>query len=473
MCNAKFDGTSSIDIYRTFYAALTRLAVGVRKSMSVLENIARHWLCKDHQTEIKKQLETSRQRCERYWIEVKIPHIQWPSSPDAKKRRSHSQNDYSQADGILEQLGGPEDIEAIQRGDQDWTPATPCKPRSTGATRRPEEKSQGDEETATQPESLTIPSLHHIPTEVPNSPGSSIMQTKLNVQQRYGMPGLLPIENHITIEEAAPRISETSSKTISPKFEPCESVDHNTVFDNVFKLLEKRLPPRAGETKDGYIYVFRSRQSAKHVKIGLTIRRIEERKMEIVRCAGAIDAVKAKYNVCSVPHHEWLETTIFESLRSWRTGFRCPLHDKDCDKLTKHHEWFEIPEDVNEFAEYIEQWRDWMRSDPYNVNGFLQPKWQRRIDFFHTHNSRFNYLLDEPSPCRAWSIFLNPPWPIRIRMVIYDVRKNWKEILWIAADWSAKCITLLLYVGCPWVLHPLALRSMFAIVLCALIWLRV
>ncbi|KAL8846479.1 MAG: hypothetical protein Q9198_011290, partial [Flavoplaca austrocitrina] len=264
--------------------------------MSVLENIARHWLCKDHQTEIKKQLETSRQRCERYWIEVKIPHIQWPSSPDAKKRRSHSQNDYSQAEGILEQLGGPEDIEAIQRADQDWTPATPCNTRSTGATRRPEEKSQGDEETATQPESLTIPSLQNIPTEVPNLPDSSIMQTKPNVQQPYRMPGLLPVENHITIEEPVPRISETSSKTISPKFEPCESVDHNTVFDNVFKLLEKRLPPRASETKDGYIYVFRSRESPKHVKIGLTIRRIEERKMEIVRCAGAIDAVKAKYN---------------------------------------------------------------------------------------------------------------------------------------------------------------------------------
>lgn len=113
--------------------------------------------------------------------------------------------------------------------------------------------------------------------------------------------------------------------------------------------------------------------------------------------------------------------------------------------------------DANEIAEHVERWRRWMRSEPSDKKGRLFPKWQRTIDFYE-------YLLGESSPCKAWSIFLDPPRWIWIHMTIYEaflrqsgkspyrwtqIRENWKwmHIGCDAAAWSAVLMMLLPYAG--------------------------
>ena len=191
-----------------------------------------------------------------------------------------------------------------------------------------------------------------------------------------------------------------------------------------------------------------------------------------------------KYATCTVPHFIWLETTIFTALKSRRRRFTCHRHKRNGHVKTVHHdEWFE--EDASLIAKHIEQWRQWMRSEPYDEDGKLSEKWIRRIRFFETVEERYRYLSTPQSPCEAWSIFLDPPWHIWIHMAIYDeflsrrgkvhcrwirMQRKWKQIICDAATVSAMLITLLLYAGFHWIAAPMTLPFIFFGVTCIIIW---
>ncbi|KAL9034451.1 MAG: hypothetical protein Q9180_005401, partial [Flavoplaca navasiana] len=313
-CTAKLDGTTSTDIYRTTYAALTRLAVGVGKRKSML-NITRNWLCKDHQLEAKTQLKTLRQRCQQHWSALNLPtEFRKCSSPNSKRRKSDSENGYSQLNGFFDEAMGPEDFEAIQhalREDQDCTSAIPSKSSKIADTTQKLQKTspwndpelfQDDAVTTAQADILFAPSFNNISTIASQSPGSRT-KIRLNTQQPYRLPGMFSDQSDIIREAScvleeipAPRIPEAVSETMFPTFEPCKPIDNKKVFNNLFKRLRERLPPDTNQTRDGHVYVFSSKRSPKHVKIGITTRALEKREMELIRCAGELLAVKAIYN---------------------------------------------------------------------------------------------------------------------------------------------------------------------------------
>ncbi|KAL8838172.1 MAG: hypothetical protein Q9176_005255 [Flavoplaca citrina] len=486
-CPSMLACLNSTEIHHEICGFLNKMAIGVEPHKSLLQ-LARHWSCGQHQEDdntFLAMVDNLWQDCRKYWKKLgrsprrqRISGLKVALETDPKEDSSQAE-DSSLLSESSNATGSTEDTNIQGR-------------HESSRTLRPDtDQEAGLERDATPPwndqnlyeqdsEDETMGDSDPLPIQYPQSPGNlpiAYSEIQIGLSDNMQPPGMFPREISLTDGEPAPAPATQRAPLTSTRVEshPClqfkqyGSGKKQSPFNNLFRRLIKKPPSHSDKICEGYIYVLQSERCPGYVKVGRTEQANDDRIKQIEKCAGPVLSVKDECSSCRVLNVRWLETTILVALGSRRRSFACPRCKPH--KITEHKEWVE--EDANLVAEHVEQWRQWMKSEPYGEDGRLSEKWQRRIRFFETFEQKYQYLRTPGSPCKAWSIFLNPPWSIWIHMVGYDVRKNWKEILWIAADWSAKCITLLLYVGCPWVLHPLALRSMFAIVLCALIWLRV
>lgn len=524
-CTSMLDCFSSTELHDKICGFLNRMAIGAEADKSLLE-LARYWLCGEHQGDNETFMTTVDrlwQECRIYWSSIGVSPRR-KRAPDLKAAETLADldTDSSQADSSIDFSlisDSSDTIDSTEYDNIQWTiePSRISQPNTKhDAGQQPgnhppwndlsiceddrEDDSPGDTRLS--------------PFQSTQSPGDlrtsdpSLMREISDKMQLDRVPGTFPdgdsnigkesayespCQSSSTGELPAPGILQTQSKNAnmenkqSPAFKPRGNVSNETAFNETFKHLRNGLGCRTGHS-DGYIYIFQSKGSPSHFKIGLTTQTILQRAKQVARCAGDITPVTNGYNICRVPQHKWLEQTIFHSLASWKTSFICPLHKgKDSDKLTKHHEWIEVDGDANEIAEHVDRWRRWMGSEPYDKKGDLFPRWQRRIDFFVTSHERYRYLLGESSPCRAWSIFLDPPWWIRIHMTVYQaflrqrgklpcrwtqIRENW---MWMhigcdAAAWSAVLMMLLLYAGYHWVSNPMMVPLIYSGVVCILIW---
>ncbi|KAL9630837.1 MAG: hypothetical protein Q9204_004518 [Flavoplaca sp. TL-2023a] len=75
---------------------------------------------------------------------------------------------------------------------------------------------------------------------------------------------------------------------------------------------------------------------------------------------------------------------------------------------------------VAQATKFLEQWVDWMVSNPYDKEGILTDPWKRRIRYFTSHQHKLG-LLAESSPFEVWSMFLDPSWWLRLRTSYYGM----------------------------------------------------
>ena len=150
---------------------------------------------------------------------------------------------------------------------------------------------------------------------------------------------------------------------------------------------------------DGYIYVLQSPNYPKLVKIGRTRRPIPERIDELAKCRD-LDTLTVVDTRCYDQIHNVarLESLIHDDLANERRCFHCP-----CKNGTQHGEWFEM--DAQEAADRVERWRDWIRQEPYRINGELKENFRRRVWYCENH---LDDLEKENRDDQRWKAFMTP-----------------------------------------------------------------
>lgn len=543
-CNSILDCFSSTELHDTVRGLLNRIIIGQERYKSLRE-LARHWFCSKHQEDtntFKEMLKKLRQQCGVYWSSIGLhrrrtrrpglrvdndtsnleddsSHLEDDSS-HLEDDSSHPEDDSFHLDSSVDNSLVSDSSDTVDSTDNDTLDKINAPSRILQPNARPDVgqvpddplpwndpgifEDDGEYEFQADSHLSTVRS-----TQSPGAPTASplsTIQANSDIGLSYPLPGTFDVDETSVVEQdpapgspcsspstgrlSTPEIPHTPSKDPtmplhpSPSFKRCEYVSNETVFNKVLRRIKDGLPPHTGDTNDGYIYVYKVVRSPNHVKVGRTNQTIQQRGKQVSHCAGNIIPVKEERNICRVPHHVWLEKTILESLKSRQCSFTCLRHKcNGCDQQVDHEECFEG--DAIELADLVELFRQWMWSDPYDENGRLFSKWQRRIDFFETYTSRYQYLLAESSPCKAWSIFLDPPWWIRLHMVFYEeflcrrgnslcrwtrIRENRMDIVCDAAFRSAASIVLLHYAGCYWIWNPMTIPLIFLGVLCRLVW---
>ena len=510
VCTSVLDCLDFPEIHNIVRGLLNRISIGKERFKS-LRKLACHWFCRKHREDsnnFERTLKTLRRQCGIYWSSI-------DSCKHAGADPDSSELDSSRDNSLISD--SPETIDSTETDDHNETTASARVLQSNG---RPDagqvpgntlpwnDPSIFEDDGEDEPLADSYPSISKSTQslEVPIRPPHSMLQSRSDIGLPYRLPGMYDVDDLPVLVEApvldipcpglsteklskpktphAPSRSARMPLNPSPSLKWCGYVDNETIFNDTLKRIKNGITPYKDGTDDGYIYVFKVIGSPNHVKIGRTIETIQKRGKKISPCAGDIIPVRAGYNICRVPQHKWLEITILESLKSRKCSFKCFRHKRNgCDKQMDHQEFFEI--DANEAADLVEQWRQFIWSTPHDENGRLLPRWQMRIDFFETCRSRYQYLLAEPSPCKAWMTFLDPPWWIRLHMIFYEVflyrrgnlpgrltliRRNWMRIFYDAAFGSSVFIVLLLYAGYHWISNPMTLPLIFFGVSGPLIW---
>ena len=498
-CPSMLACLNSTEIHHEICGFLNKMAIGVESHKSLLQ-LARHWSCGKHQEDdniFSAMVDNLWQDCRKYWKKLgrsprrqRISGLKVALETDPKEDSSQA-GDSSLLSESSNATGSTEDTNIQGR-------------HESSPTLRPDtDQEAGLERDATPPwndqnlyerdsEDETMGDSDPLPIQYSQSPENlpiAYSQIQIGLSDSMQPPGMFPREISLTDGEPAPapatqRAPLTSTRVEShpcPQFKQYGSGKKQSPFNNLFRRLIEKPPSHSDGICEGYIYVLQSERCPGYVKVGRTEQPNDDRIKQIEKCAGPVLAVKDEYSSCRVLNDRWLETTILVALGSRRRSFACPRCKPP--KITEHKEWVE--EDANLVAEHVEQWRQWMKSEPYGEDGKLSEKWQRRIKFFETFEPKYQYLRTPGSPCKAWSIFLDPPWYIRSHMAIYDeflsrrgkvhcrwirIQRKWKQIICDAASVSAMLITLLLYAGVRWISAPMTLIFIFLGVSCTMIW---
>lgn len=526
-CRSVLDCFSSTKLHDTVRGLLNRIAIGVERYKSLRE-LARYWFCQQHQANtdlmkkaIEKALKNVREQCRVYWSSNGLCEERARRSNSRTNRDiSNPGNDSSCYDSSVDDSINFDPTDTVISTKKDIVNQTNTLPsilvsnttRNAGVASNPlpwnnlgiyaddgEYKSQADFHLDT----LGSVSSHEAP---PISPSSTIQANSDRTRSSETPsisdtdPASIAIEASVqtrcssrnTSRPLTPDVSQAPSKSsnIQPKpfplFMRCEAVSNATVFHETFKLIKK--PNfKTGVVDYGYIYVELAVRSPNHIKIGRTDQTIRKRGKQISRCVGPLDQINERYNAFKVPQHNSLEKIILNSLMSRKCSLICLHKGNNSEKSVGHREWVGVDanEDANEIADHVQRCREWWLSEPYDSSGHLLSKWQMRIAFFETSTSRYPYLLDESSPYKAWSTFFDPPWWIRVQMILFEIffcrrgnlscrwtliRENWKEIAYHTAFGSAAVLVTLMYSGYSWILNPATLHLIFLGILCCLVW---
>ena len=162
--------------------------------------------------------------------------------------------------------------------------------------------------------------------------------------------------------------------------------------------------------QDGFIYVLHDPNNEGFVKIGRTATCPTRRKKQIATCSKLqVDFVGSQRLIIG-PYHERLEQIIHADLYNERHYFECACSTKrthdgtdQSHVFTKHSEWFKI--DAKEAEQRVEQWRKWMRQEPYKKPG-SPGAGELKSDFIR----RAQYCYEHPSETQEerWSKFMAP-----------------------------------------------------------------
>ena len=196
-----------------------------------------------------------------------------------------------------------------------------------------------------------------------------------------------------------------------------EKRDPQIIINDVLDIISspaKSGPRHTGNLyQEGYIYVLHDPNYPEYVKIGRTTQRPTQRNKQIASCSRISVNIVGGDEVLKVSYHERLEMIIHADLYNERCHFECTCgakrHHTDPDQgdvFTKHGEWFRI--DVDEAVRRVEQWREWMRQEPYRNagtagEGHLKLYWGQRVKYCLRNNGP---VLEEPK--KRWEMFMTP-----------------------------------------------------------------
>ncbi|KAK2596143.1 hypothetical protein QQS21_006420 [Conoideocrella luteorostrata] len=147
-------------------------------------------------------------------------------------------------------------------------------------------------------------------------------------------------------------------------------------LQKISSTVQRNLNEKAGDCKDGYIYLYQVEGNADYVKIGYTTRTLDLRhkewEFECNRVPKMLQPGKSLPK--RVPNVRRVEALCHAELDYCRVDIFC----RGC--LKEHTEWFEIP--AANAIRVIQKWSDWMSSDPYEKKRTLRsgPNWALKVE---------------------------------------------------------------------------------------------
>lgn len=211
------------------------------------------------------------------------------------------------------------------------------------------------------------------------------------------------------------------------------------VFDAICNKALKVKEAKRGE--EGFIYILEDPRWPDYVKIGRTSKNPEKRNHQIRRCGMPNLKPVIGQHYTSISCYERLELIIHADLWNERHHYPCLCGKSDTTpkdttsntsspKVTKHREWFKI--DKEEAMHRVEQWREWMRREPYDIHGILKSDWQKRIKSLVKDKSYEETVEAEQSSRKWWQSFMEPfpdppPWIVRETI---EARVDDQDVQW-------------------------------------------
>ena len=166
--------------------------------------------------------------------------------------------------------------------------------------------------------------------------------------------------------------------------------------------------------EDGCIYVLKIPDCPDYVKIGRTKEDPDKRMNQLLKCGNELEVID-NGSYIKIPYHQRVEKIIHLDLRNRQHTFTCSCKQSKTnssahvsDGLTEHGEWFKI--DVLEAIQTVNNWRDWMHQNPYDVDGNLKLEWKNRITVLSrdkTYHSRT--IHEEDKAGKRWETFRSGP----------------------------------------------------------------
>ena len=181
------------------------------------------------------------------------------------------------------------------------------------------------------------------------------------------------------------------------------------ISQSVFSLVRQSIRVSTSSSprprpRDGWIYIFQSANYPAHVKIGLTRTTPAQRGVEVASCRDLVEVRPVdQLGYVKVRNVERLEKLIHEDLANERRRFQWSCRPNTRSHDTQHREWFEM--NVQEASKRVEQWREWMRQEPYGNIGELKNDFQRRIGYCE---QKVHDLAKEDSDGQRWKTFMTP-----------------------------------------------------------------
>ena len=422
------------DVFRTLNKIAVAAAYPKHFELNALEelldDLVKFWTCRKHRSnkhlihaDLLKTFKTSSSTRRHKAIRgADASRSRSASNSSDTERRSRSNSVLSVSSSLIfvnQRDDSADEDESILDEDDGRDPGSPC-PQTGRSMARPVSHAQV---TIEEPHpSSNHPSIEALATPSRRVPLASSTSAP-HIQTTASDASLSVDDRH---QRSASQATASANNSV-PRSEPIIFLPFHALIQSfgaiaqsVFSLVQAPIPvskSRNPKSTDGCIYIFQSPDHPNYVKIGRTTQKIDERRNQISSCKN-LSNIELKSELCygKVSNLARLEKLIHADLANERRCFYCPCkppkgnrydfrHNdaRDHENKTQHQEWFEMS--VDEASKRVEQWRNWIRQNPYGTDGKLKEHFRRRISYCERKASE---LDRENTNGQRWKTFMTP-----------------------------------------------------------------